>query len=498
MFKLAMRATWLGCCFGVLMCGASVQAAATVSLKAVKKNGVAITPTNNLTGVAANDVITAEVLLSGWGHPNFDAAGENTGLLRTYQAQLDGIAGVQSSGPGHGYILPEGWDAPIVRDPCPCNEPLYPTCNTSYGCVGPNFHADKMASLDIARPDFILAFFVQQSAVALDSLDLKWGGTIQDSDGQPDGRCVAGSNAGFPCASNAGCPGSTCAVVPFYAGTLNLKVMPGACGTFTFTFKNDIGVTFIGNPALVPTLALPAIEPLMITTTAACSDGACCNENTGVCTDGVIQSNCQGAGMRWGGLNSTCATLNPPCASTPKIVSSDPPHCTIDARIPFPANTPAQRRGFQSIVLTFDKPTGATEDAAADYTVQQFPASINTTISSVVLNGNTATLNFAAPIQFRRWTCFLHKASNTRACLGYLPADANGDRTSAPVDILEIIDNLNGVRNPPLGIHQCDTDRSNLCAPADILSEIDLLNGANGWPVFNGSTLEVCPSMVGP
>jgi hypothetical protein len=78
--------------------------------------------------------------------------------------------------------------------------------------------------------------------------------------------------------------------------------------------------------------------------------------------------------------------------------------------------------------------------------------------------------------------------------LGSLPADANSDRTSAPVDILDIIDNLNGVLVPPLADHQCDIDRSALCAPADILSEIDLLNGASGFLVWNGKTLPVCPS----
>ncbi len=225
--------------------------------------------------------------------------------------------------------------------------------------------------------------------------------------------------------------------------------------------------------------------------------GACCHENTGVCTDTVLQANCQGAGMRWGGGGSTCATLNPPCASAPVIVSGNPAHCTIDARIPFPANTPAQRRGFTSIDLTFDRPAGAAEDSPADYTVQQFPPGTGSVIQGVVIGGNMATITFTQPIT-RRWTCVLHNASNARRCVGYLPGDANGDRTAAPVDILDIIDNLNGVRNPSLPMHQCDIDRSNLCAPADILGEIDLLNGANGWPVYNAATLETCPSMMGP
>jgi hypothetical protein len=179
-------------------------------------------------------------------------------------------------------------------------------------------------------------------------------------------------------------------------------------------------------------------------------------------------------------------------------VSSNPPHCAIDARIPFTGGVPANVAGFTSITLTFDGTAGTAADSAGDYTIQQFPAGTPSVIQGVVIGGVTATITFTQPIQTRRWTCVLHNASNTRACLGYLPADANGDRTAAPVDILDIIDNLNGVTNPALPIYQCDVDRSALCAPADILTEIDLLNGASGFPVANGTTLLVCPSTTGP
>jgi len=63
--------------------------------------------------------------------------------------------------------------------------------------------------------------------------------------------------------------------------------------------------------------------------------------------------------------------------------------------------------------------------------------------------------------------------------LGFLPGDVNGDDTSSPADILDLMDDLNHVRVPGLNEWQCDIDRSSLCAPADILRLIDLLNGAN-------------------
>jgi hypothetical protein len=64
----------------------------------------------------------------------------------------------------------------------------------------------------------------------------------------------------------------------------------------------------------------------------------------------------------------------------------------------------------------------------------------------------------------------------------YLPSDADGDGTSAPADILAVINSLNGV--VPLPDERVDMDRDGDPGPADILRAIDLLNGAgdyNAW-----------------
>lgn len=182
------------------------------------------------------------------------------------------------------------------------------------------------------------------------------------------------------------------------------------------------------------------------------------------------------------------------------IVSSEPAHCTIDARIPSAPGRPKERRGFQSIELTFDDLAGPAEDGAEDYTVSQVPASVPPDppqITSVEILGSGATIHFNTPIHPGRWTCVKHNASGEQRCLGYLPADVNSNRFAGPADILDIVDNLNGVRNPPLQMHQCDIDRSNLCGPADILSEVDLLNGVTQFPVANGTRLTACPA-TGP
>lgn len=182
-------------------------------------------------------------------------------------------------------------------------------------------------------------------------------------------------------------------------------------------------------------------------------------------------------------------------AASRVLISSNPAACIVDARIPHLPNTPLARRGYSSIVLTFNGPAGSTEDGAADYTIEPFPGPppVPPTIANVAINGNTATLTFSGTINPNQWTCIRHNASNKRACLGFLPADVNSNRAAIPADLLDLIDNLNNIRVPALLIHQCDIDRSGVCVPADIIAEIDLLNGTNLFPVQNGKTLPACP-----
>ena len=308
---------------------------------------------------------------------------------------------------------------------------------------------------------------------------------------EPSGQCTEGAQA------------SACAGAGqiFHLGTLCANVQPpcgvtqtGACCNENTGACTDgvaeancqgANARFGGNGSTCATLNPPCTAP----------SGACCVEITGVCTDGVLPADCQAAGQRWGGAGVTCATLNPPCQPSCTIVSFDPPNCAIDARQPFPPNTPGSPQGWSSLALTFGLGCDVSAVTAGDFSVGCTQAGPDCpTITTAGAVGQTVTVNLSSVIPTQKWTCVTHTGTNKQVCLGNLPADANGDRTAAPVDILEIIDNLNGVRVPPLQLWQCDLDRSILCAPADILTEIDLLNGANGWPVQNGKNLPVCPS----
>lgn len=508
MSKGLLRAVGLTCLTGFLALATEAQGAATVSLRAVAKNGVPITPTNNL-AIAPNDTITAELFFFGWNSPPYDGS---TGLVKTFQVTLAGRAGVISNGAAPTelakMVLPTTWNAPLDRVSCPCTAPFEcsATFGPQYGCTLPGFNPNTMASITTSRFDFILNEYPNISSESEASLDIRWGGTIDGNDGVTASRCVGGQIPGASCLVSGDCAGGTCnQSFLSYAGTLNLKAGAEVCGTTTFTLVSDVSSTFLSPPGFIPAPVLPAIQGLTLVAANQCvgSTGACCNDATGVCQDNVLQANCSG---RWGGAGSTCANINPPCvapANTP--IAWNPPPCAVDARRPYPPNTPASREGFISWAWTFQNTPGSGEDAPNDFTIRQVPATtppVPPSIGSVNVAGNTVTLNFrnAAntanfPIQTNRWTCVKHNASNVEKCLGALPADANSNLTAAPTDILDIIDNLNGVRVPPLVIYQCDIDRSGACAPADIITEIDLLNSVNGFPANQlGRQLDACPA----
>jgi len=174
------------------------------------------------------------------------------------------------------------------------------------------------------------------------------------------------------------------------------------------------------------------------------------------------------------------------------VISTDPPNCAIDARLPHDPANAATKYGFESIAITYN---GECPSAVSgDFTVSTHPAGPAPTIVDVASAGAVLTLELSGPIDAGRWTCFTHTSSGAQACLGFLPGDPNNDRTAAPADILDLIDDLNNVFVPPMAEYQCDSDRSLVCNPADILTQIDMLNGASELAVWNGATLPACPS----
>lgn len=177
----------------------------------------------------------------------------------------------------------------------------------------------------------------------------------------------------------------------------------------------------------------------------------------------------------------------------PSIQSSSPSPCAIDARQPHEIHDTNSRFGWDSIELQFSA-------SVASLTLNEFSITeiggdgIAPAIQSLFFVGpNSIQLVLSEAIEAGAWTCFEHIPSGTKSCLGYLPGDVDGDRTASPVDILKLINHLNGIVRPPYPISRTDLNRSGLGEPSDILRLIDMLNGADEFTIWNGSQLPTCP-----
>jgi hypothetical protein len=234
---------------------------------------------------------------------------------------------------------------------------------------------------------------------------------------------------------------------PVYCGTLIMDASPHACGTFTVGFIAD--ETYITGPEFPSPQVFPQTVALTVTVS--------------------------------------------PCV--PILLSCDPGHCSIDARIPHHPQDPTARFNTRTVLMQFASPTlGMTP---SDFDIVLVPAKgVLPGIASVATEGNTATVTLNRRIPAGHWTCIEHQASRRQCCLGSLPGDANLDLRSEPLDLLALRDHLPGQIPAGLRAEQCDTDRSGICAPADLLMAVDLLTGADAFEPYLGRELPECPEKM--
>ncbi len=169
-----------------------------------------------------------------------------------------------------------------------------------------------------------------------------------------------------------------------------------------------------------------------------------------------------------------------------QLVSSIPPDGTIDARQP--SEISGKNPTGISIVETIFS-GDALQVLTTDFSVSEEGGDgVAPSISGIYyITPTELWLYLSEPIETEAWTTIQYLPTGQQIRLGYLPADANGDGTSSPVDILVLIDSLNGVTPRP--IYSTDMNRSALAEPSDILRLIDLLNGAGAFEIWNGREL---------
>ena len=175
------------------------------------------------------------------------------------------------------------------------------------------------------------------------------------------------------------------------------------------------------------------------------------------------------------------------------VESTLPENCAIDARHPS-APDGSSPAGWNTMVFTFDTACNAAQFGPSHFSVRHFPAiGIPPTINSVLpFGGYRANLLFSRRISTGVWTCVRHIPTGTESCIAHLPGDVTNDRTSAPSDILRVIDCINGVATCTM--EQGDVDRSTAIGPPDILRVIDLLNGAGVYNSWLNVSIPACPT----
>lgn len=226
-----------------LMCGVAFgfgvasADAATISLRAVKRNGGAIPATNNLS-IIPNDEVEADIFVSGWGNeiPSPDG-------VRLFQTGLLGVAGFQSG--DNGVVLPNGWQSSLTPIECTVDadctaDARYPICgDPRTGCRAAGHDPDLGAFITLTRPDYLFSGLSSILGVDNSSLNYRYFALAET------GRTV---DTG----------------VPRYVGTLVMRTSANACGVFTVGFNNSDSESFLANFDNTIQIALTS-QPLVLT-----------------------------------------------------------------------------------------------------------------------------------------------------------------------------------------------------------------------------------------
>ncbi len=163
-----------------------------------------------------------------------------------------------------------------------------------------------------------------------------------------------------------------------------------------------------------------------------------------------------------------------------------PPSDSIDARIP--SNDSGEPTGWSSIELSM---CAEADEIVRPEHFDVFSAGTTLFVTDVLITDGMVSLTLSSPIPPGECTIIRHLPTDTDIHLGFLPGDVSGDGLANALDILVLIDYLNGIA--ALNDWQCDIDRSGECDPLDILRLIDLLNGAGGYDVWLGAEIAPCP-----
>ena len=222
-----------------------------------------------------------------------------------------------------------------------------------------------------------------------------------------------------------------------------------------------------------------------------CSDPQCCQL---VCAMDAYCCNVQWDALCAVAAVDTCPICGVDRCPKGSVVWIDPPDLVVDAGQPFDVNG-GSLQGLQRMIIEFPQGVGPGGIADDCFTLCENDDGGwgQNSVNSLIDNGDgTYTVLLARPITPLAVTTIVYTDDDSVPWTGAFtahPANVNGDNAAGSIDILDLIDFLNGVLVLPWGVYSCDVDRSGACNSADILTVIDLLNGADKFPVYNGTAL---------
>ncbi|RME37392.1 MAG: hypothetical protein D6788_09555, partial [Planctomycetota bacterium] len=225
--------------------------------------------------------------------------------------------------------------------------------------------------------------------------------------------------------------------------------------------------------------------------TPFCDDAGCCRRvcsQMPFCCDVEWNDNCAGMALE------VCGTCEPA-----RIVASEPPTGTLDARQPHEPHAVLPLQGFgtpeEPIIVQLDPPVSFAESCfnlcEGPYVIPRLGISPNAIRQVTDLGGGRYEIILEHAITPGAVTSIIYKGSTTAvSAVRFIahPANADQNTEAAPADVRFLMScclNDSCVTTPTRV--QCDIDRSGASGPGDLLRVIDLLNGGGTYQPWMGT-----------
>lgn len=236
------------------------------------------------------------------------------------------------------------------------------------------------------------------------------------------------------------------------------------------------------------------------TGTPACNDATCCETVCACdpfCCNVAWDDLCAGEGAEPGcGAALLCTSACGPVCPVGVVDWVSPDPSVVDARRPHDRNNALLTEGVGAIQLT--AASGA--ESACFSLCETTSEGGSNGIAQVVEIAGAYTLTLARPITKGAVTTVTYTDSDTTATTAeYLshPGNVNGDAVADSADVTGLAGALAGDITLPWGLFSEDVDRSGALAPLDLLELVDLLNGADAFDAWNNTAKPVaaptCP-----